>query len=46
MGQPARAEAEWRERREGLPNADDVARVRERMATGELSIGDAYDQVR
>jgi hypothetical protein len=46
MGQLARAEAEWRESREGLPNADDVARVRERMATGELSIGDAYDQVR
>ena len=31
---------------EGLPSADEVVRVRERMATGELSIGDAYDQVR
>lgn len=31
---------------EGLPSPDEVVRVRERMATGELSIGEAYDQVR
>jgi hypothetical protein len=31
---------------EGLADADDVARARERMATGELSIGEAYDQVK
>jgi hypothetical protein len=30
---------------EGLPSADEVVLVRERMATGELSIGEAYDQV-
>jgi hypothetical protein len=30
---------------EGLPSADEVVRVRERMAIGELSIGEAYDQV-
>jgi hypothetical protein len=31
---------------EGLPSADEVVRIRERMATGELSINEAYDQVR
>lgn len=33
-------------RLEGLPSADEVARLRERMATGEISAGEAYDQAR